>query len=505
MILDQYGRPTRRPNRAGAGRGGTMAGWNRHVVHPLEAERQMEVVANRARDLYTNDAMAHGIIESLVVEVVGAGLTPQPSPVARELGWSPERAQQFVERQQSVFRTWGLGVRKSCDRQRRMNFYQLQAFQYFSWRVDGIGAAQIVYDDNNASPSTLPLTLLPLDAMRIQTPSSGVEKGKEIYDGVEIDSAGRPVAIWIMRNFSRGASDMQRLRLWDETTGLPLVLLTYSVRNVAEYRQDSILGSMLKELRDNADFVGAAVTRAMLANMFVAAITSGQFQDFQGEADLAKRVKDIGSGLFLQLGEDESLQFLENNAPGSGFKDMFQGVIDRLGMATLRGPENVARKYQASYSASRASMVKADQVNAFEHLDLVSSFCQPAWCWMGYAAALRGLLGPVDIDDLALRLDDYLACEWLPQPRAYLDPSKTAAGHKTELEIGTDSLHRIAAEKGLDWRVLVTQRAEERAFLRQEEERLGLSPVQPADETPMPADDKDNSDDDSDKEDDDAK
>lgn len=470
----------RHANRTSAGSQGTLSSWTHSLVSQLQSERQRRRVADRALDLYTNDAMAHGLLESLVVEGIGTGMTPSFTPQAAWLGRDEAWAADYASRAQRVFESWGLDFRCWADAMRRLNFYGLQALAWFGWKLEGISAFQVITRADAMRP--LSLALLPLDPFRLVTPRNA--KG-EVYDGIHIDADGAPQGIYVRKagasTLAPTTADCDYLSAWDERTGLPRVLLVCDVRNIAEYRQDSILGPIIKEIRDSNDFVDAALVGALVRNLFTLFI-----QDMSSRSTgdtITQRVVEMDKGTVLHGSPREVPHFFQHNAAPNGYRELFEGIVDRVGMSSGRGAESVLRRYQASYSASRANMERTEQTNDYERVTLNTRFNHPVMAWMQYEAALRGLL-PISPDDFRTHLHACAACQFLPQPMRHIDREKAASATAIDLATGTTSYARIFGEQGQDWRQALEHRARELAFIRQLEARYGVS-LAPAPTTPQ--------------------
>lgn len=475
-------RPTRQhrgrhANRVSAGSQGTLATWTQSLVSQLVSERQRSRVADRALDLYTNDGMAHGLLETILVECVGTGMTPSFDPKAAWIGKDQGWGEDYATRAQQVFEAWGLDFRCWADAQRRLDFYGLQALATFCWKLDGIGVFQVVQRADAMRP--LSLALLPIDPFRLVTPSD--VKG-DVYDGIEVDNDGAPVAAYIRKpgvsTLRATKGDCDRVSVYDPKTGLPRLLLVTGVRNISEYRQDSLLGPIIKEIRDSNDFVDAALVGALVRNLFVLFV-----QDMSSTKDntpLSDRVLEMDKGTVIKGAQRELPHFFQHHAAPNGYRELFEGIVDRVGMASGRGAESVLRRYQASYSASRANMERAEQLNDFERTVLDTRFNRPAVSWMLYEAALHGML-PVSPDEFRANLYALTACQFLPQPARHIDREKAANATAIELSTGTTSYERIYGEQGRNWRQALEQRARELAYIKQLEQRHGvqLSPVAP--------------------------
>lgn len=468
-----YGRG-RRARRSGASTQGVLSTWTNSTVSQREAERQLERTGERSLDLYHNDAMAHGVMESLLVGAIGIGLTPQPSPKADWIGMDDEADALFQAQAARVWEEHGLDCRHWCDAQRRLDYYGLQGLGYFNWKLLGVGPFQVVAKKRLLAP--LSTCLLPIDPFRMVSPS-GLPT-KEIYDGVQIDSDGEPVRVWLKKPGVIGShptkGNCESFPVWDDKTGLPRILLITDVRNVAEYRQDSILGSMIPEIQSSHDLSEAAVIRAALQNLFTMFVNDFGQGKITKETPWDKRIFDTPKGTILVGSGKEKPTFFQHEAAPARYSEMFSGIIDRLGMATGRGAENVVRKFQASYSASKASMEMADQFNEFEHRTVIGQFCQPFWAWMLYEAALRSRLTVKSIKHFKANLYAYTHAEHLPQPSPQIDQEKAAKSNVLKLGANITNYRTIYGKAGKDWRAELRQNAAEKKYIKELEEEFDV-------------------------------
>lgn len=453
---------------------GSLSTWTNSIVSQREAERQIELTSERSLDLYHNDAMAHGVIESLLVDAIGIGLTPQPSP---KTDWLGKDAEWEIDFQMAALRTWeehGLDCRHFCDAQRRLDYYGLQGLGYFNWKLTGLGAFQIITKKRPFAP--LSTCALPLDPFRFVTPSD--LPNRNIYDGIEVDDDGEPTHVWLRKPGAIGgptSGNCEQFPVWDETTGLPRILLVTDVRNIAEYRQDSILGPMISEIRHSNDLAEAAVVGAMIRNMYTMFVNDFGQGGVSKDTPWQKRIVDTDKGTILFGHGKEKPTFFQHEAAPSRYSEMFAGIIDRLGMSTGRGPENTARKFQASYSAAKAIMEKADQFNEFEHRTVNNQFNQPFWSWMLYEAALRDRLPVQSHKEFLRNLYAYTSCEHLPQPMRQIDREKQAKADALELANNTTTLRAIHGKRGKNWRDEMRQRAAEKRCVQDLEAEYGVT------------------------------
>lgn len=490
--------------RRGAALQGTITNWTNQVVSARLAEREKRRVYERAEDLYTNSALAHGLLEGLLVEAVGVGLTPQPAPDVDGLGLGDAWAEQWERSSLRLFDAWAFDPRRWCDASRRMTFYQLQGLGYFLWKLHGIGLFQVTAQRDRWRP--VPLALLPIDPSRLQTPDTA-PRGAEIYDGVEVDPrTGAAVAVHLADpsgdSVARGRTPTRRLALWHAETGLPQVLLVGDVRNVAEYRQDSVLASVVKEIRDNDDFVEAALVKALSQNLIALYVSlqnpaGGLLGSTQGHGaagangtptiDWAQRVFELDKGTVIEGPPGYAPTPVANTAPGPGYDLMWRSICTRVGMATQRGPEHLTREYNSSYSAALASIENAERFSDVDRLVLNASLNAPAWAWLCYFGVLAGRLPVRRPEALLAELHAYTACDWIPPPARVVRRDVQAKADETQLATHTQTLADIWGRQSARWRTKLRQRAKELRYQGELEREFGVSFAAPAAAPAAPA------------------
>jgi len=463
--------------RSGASVQGSLSNWVSGLIDSRVSEMQRRKVSNRAWDLYLNDAMAKGIIEGIVIEAVNTGITPQPNPMIRWIGKDSDWQNDYQQKAYDLFEIWGLDFRNWCDATGRLNIYMLQALAFFQWKLEGIGVFQVVRKKGADRP--LSLSVLPIDPARLVTPTDA--KG-DIYDGLQLDKNGEIEKAWILKPnkpytvYNAKMDDCTSVTVMNKDTGLPNMLFVCDVRNVAEYRQDSIMGSMIKEIKDSNDFVDAAMIKALIQNLWTAFVTSdvGATQQNDPNADWADRIQEMEKGTMIFGKEGETANFLDSNSPGPGYEIMNKSIVSRLGMATGRGAENVSRAYTSSYSASMASIENAGRFDDYDRVILTNRFCQPLFAMMQYEGALRGLLPVSSIDHFKSNLYAYTRTDWMPPPNHPIDHQKAAKADTERLENNTRNYSDIYATKGQNWRAALRQKAIEKKYMKDLEEEFDI-------------------------------
>ena len=95
----------------------------RHYSSRLDLETNWDLLKNRSYDLSINSPVGAAAIATMVSGVVGSGLEIFPTPDAKSLNLTPEKAREWSRRVKSQFEMWANSL--ECDFSRRNNFFEL--------------------------------------------------------------------------------------------------------------------------------------------------------------------------------------------------------------------------------------------------------------------------------------------------------------------------------------------------------------------------------------------
>ena len=471
-LSSNFGKHTRR---AGASSQGSLSNLNTNPVSKWTAEFEKVKVDERAAYLYQNDSIAKGIVKSNPIEIVNTGITPLPEPKLNTLGRSFDWKQEFQKTVFDKFEIWGLSPNNYCDRQERCNYYMLQSLAIFNWALHGLAIFQIVKDTSPGRP--LMLSLLPICPTRVQTPTN-LKFSSNFSDGFELDDAGKIIAIHVLVDSTRAATgdNITKIPVKD-SLGFPNVLIITDVENIAEYRQDSILSCMIKNLIDNNSFFDATIVKSNISNLW-AMFVENQFtlqQQQTTRLDWEDRAIPLEAGTIFEGLPGEKASVIESDHPGPNYEAMVKSVYDRLGAATGKGFEQLLHSYTASYSASRASIENADMYNEDYRKMLNNRMNQPVMDLLIYEMGLRNEIPGFSFSEVErLRKEGNLYAltknNFLPPPRLIIDRLKDAKADTEQLNNLTGLLSAVYATQGKNWEEELEKRARELKKIKQLEE-----------------------------------
>lgn len=434
----------------------------------------------RSRDLVRNVPLAAGAISTVETNVVGDGLVLRAQIDADFLGITEEAADEWERAAEREFNLW------ACypDFGKRLNWDELQSLVCRSVLESGdlLVVRRRRYDGDN--PYGLKLQLVEAD--RLSNPNYG-QNTPTLWDGVEMDSDGAPVAYHISTKYPDdtrlGERTWRRFGVGRTVTGTPLILHLYDMKRVDQVRGIPYLAPVIESIKQLSNYQESEVAAAVINAMFTAFIKP---QTIQGDGDEAfigtssdanvdpTKEIELGRGAIIELRPGEDVAFADPKRPSTAFDAFVTAFTRQIGVALDLPFEVLVKHFTASYSASRAALEMAWQFFKRKRCWLAWKFCQPVYEWVITEAIVTGrLTAPGFFEDPLIR-EAYLGATWIGPSRIQIDPLKEAKADETDLAMGTKTREDIIIERtGGDWRKKHAQLAIEQAA-RDED---GLTPV----------------------------
>ena len=444
-----------RPQNKGYGEAG--ASWRKKAVKGFNApsgsprediDFNNYTLRQRARMLYMASPIATSAVKTSRTNVVGVGLKLK-SRIDREvLGLSPEQAETLQKTIEREFALWAENKR-ACDATGMNNFYGLQQLALVSWLLSGdcIGVLK-QYDVSRLSPYALRVHLIESD--RIATPVDGAagmlynyttgknpQTGNAIYDGVEVDGNGAVVAYHIRSTypFEVGVQPTQwtRVLAYQEHTGLPNVVHVMDSERPDQYRGVSYLAQIVEPLLQLRRYTESELMAAVTESFFTAFIKTNaptdenpfnQVEPNPPGEPRSPNEYSMGPGQVNIMEPGEDVVFAEPKRPAGGFENFVTAISTQIGAALEIPADLLLKKFNASYSASRAALLEAWKSFKMRREWLADDFCRPIYeVWMSEAVARGRIYAPGFFDNPMIRAA-YLGSEWLGPSQGQLDPVK---------------------------------------------------------------------------------
>ena len=169
----------------------SLVSWHVDSKSPAEdISENLDILRQRSRDLYAGGGpLGRGAVDRIVLNSVGNGLRLNVRIDPELLGMTEEDSRKWAGKIEAMFDNWASD--KSASYDGALNFYEMQSLALKSVLLDGDCFVLIRSDYEG-------INLQLIEGERVQTPT-GPERvsGVMVDEGIELDSEGRPFAVYI--------------------------------------------------------------------------------------------------------------------------------------------------------------------------------------------------------------------------------------------------------------------------------------------------------------------
>lgn len=422
----------------------TLKSWQpRHFSPRWDIDEHINRLRNRAADLVMNDAVAAAIVQTLTIGTIGAGLKLFPRIKADELNMTQEQARLWARKVKREFNLWASN-QNACDFLRRNNFFELQQL-----------AARAMFSDGDCfvlfkrrpperlMPYSLRIQLL--DAQRVSNPISGLGSQVEmvlgnnrVVRGIEVDKNGSLVAIHVANkilnepNLLQPDIHWQRVLWHGSLTGAPNVLHLCKDTAPDQFRGVPVISPVIESLKQINRYADAELSASIIRSFFAIFFTQNQTNwsmnqitgDKQPTADDVVNEFKLGDPSVTSLPMGVDVKSISASNAQSTFGEFISTFIKNACAAVGLPAEVVMKTFNASYSASRAALLQAEDEFRTRRKAFINDFCTPIYeAFLTEAIALGRIDAPGFFDD-PIYHQAYLSAEWLCEQNHSLDAVK---------------------------------------------------------------------------------
>ena len=442
----------------------TLKLWRpQHFSSKSDIDMNLATLRNRASDLVYNSPLGSAAIKTQLTGVINSGLKLFPRIKADDLGLTPEQARAWNRRTKQEFELWANEL--TCDFYGRNNFFELQRIAYANELVDGdcfcLFRRRMPRGEN---PYSLKLQLI--EAQRVSNPtySIGVEcvgkkKGSRIVNGIEVDRSGILQAVWVSNRIWNEPTSInpeltwQRVKVVGEKSLTRNILhLCYDTR-IEQFRGEPYLSPVIETIKNVSRYADAELTSAIIKAFFALFFeqTEGNFDlnqiglvNNEPCLDVSEYKAENGSALALPRGV--TVKAIDNSNAQSTFESFTNQFVNQISAALNLPSELLLKRFQSSYSASKAALLQAQEEFRQRRLAFVQDFCAPVYeSFLAEAVALGRIDAPGFFED-AVRRRQWSAADWRTETSHLLDPLKEVQASKMKLELGLSTYEQEAAE-----------------------------------------------------------
>ena len=458
------------PHHDAAGAKRRLASWRPASTRANEVAG-LELLRARARHVYANNAIARGLIDFLVCNIVGNGISPQPLV-------SNKRTR---ERIIALWEQWG----EQADFADALDVYGLQTLAVRTWLTSGEAFvihrpydtdSGVVYQVQVLEPDFVPLLS-----------GENPDNNNTISQGIEFDARGKIVAYWVLKSAANLAADRLAVAGWldrAERIDARHVSHLFEPLRPGQLRGIPPLSVSLVRLRNTDDLDDAVLERQRIANLFVTFITrpTGELEDYVpptgvSSADAGVPVADTAGtepeslppielepGASQVLDDGEDVRFSDPPDAGTNYVDYMRWNYRTI-CASYGIPYAVAFNDYADANdrTMRVALNEfARRVTQMTENIVVHQLCRPMRRKFFDAAILAGLL-PSNKPEIR-------NTRWVPQAKPYIHPVQDMQALRMKYELGLTSRTEMALQQGKDADLLDGEIAHDNA----RERKLGL-------------------------------
>ena len=332
----------------------------------------------------------------------------------------------------------------------------MQSLAFITQLIDGECFVLLPLKESNNDFFELKIKLI--DSARCVTPYSSNVDAK---NGVELNAAGEVVAYWFINN--KLTLQPKRVQVTGKN-GRKNVLVLMEKERIGQRRGVPLLAPVIEMLSQITKFTNAELMNAVVSSMFSVFITSDLnanpisdlFQEKQSEKE---NNYSLGSGTIMELEPGQDVKFAEPTRPNTQFDNFLFSMCKQLGAALEIPVEVLLSNFNASYSASKASLEEVWKMYLMRRSWIVANFCQPIFEeWLDEAVA-KGYIKLKGYFDNPLIRKAYQQAEWYGETQSQLDPYKEVKAAELRIATGISTVAREArAINGSDWKDNVEQR-----------------------------------------------
>ncbi len=437
-----------------------------------------------ARDLVRNNAYAWNVVDTIVSNIIGDGITAQSTYETPD----GEDIEYVNDVRDKVFREWC----EVADINGELTFAEIQILAQREMVEAGEVLIRLIKTGGktyNGITRPVPLALELIEADRISmerdTFATQINKdnGNRVVRGIELDDKGKPVAYWIYPEHPNSPYTV-RNQVPERIIAGDIIHL-YRKDRVGQTRGVSWFAPIMSWMRDLGVYVDNEIQASAVASCFGVAIKTetpiGRLSAPSGEDtsdDNGNSLEYLEPAMVVRLKPGESVESINPGRPNSASEPWINLMLRGICAGTGTNYEAIAKDFsKTSYSSSRSSKLEDRPRYKRGQNYIVQHLCLPVWDEFCNAAARVGL---DDFPTSTELLEDRRAVapvEWQLPEQEWVDPMSEQQAAELSLKSYTDTAQNVLGSRGLSYRAVYYQAAKERKL------RLKLGLLTPEEQT----------------------
>lgn len=415
----------------------------------------------RARDVYATSTVAGNIVRRLKDTVWNTGLAFESSPIWDMIPNAPESEEDRYTITKQIETLWRFyNDRKEIDVTARMNGDIFQGFLGSLGTIEG--ECFLVLRYLNSPDRIAPLAVQVLNPDQVVSPfdTSKIEAvkatGGDIIDGIEYDSNGREIAIWVVPSDFMANPEPVRIAYFGPKSGRRFVIHWANIEGSEQKRGISELEQLCYELQVLDDYYTAELDGSTSASKILGSIEAqpnvpaGKQPEIKPMVSNAQQnqrksnspepgINEVAIGntslILNTLYPGYTLKHFSHNRPNQNF-DGFVSSLETRYSGQFGMPHSVFRQqFNASYSAARAEILFYWMSVETRRKHFVTGVMQPIFeQWFTEMVKANKIKAPGFMSSPEIK-QAWLNGSFVGVSRPVVDPVKEANAVKIRLEM----------------------------------------------------------------------
>lgn len=429
----------------------------------------------QSRELARTHPVAVGALGTYLDRVVGTGLALVPTPNRHVLGWTEEQVAEWKAGVLPEFSFWADS--NECDIRNEANFYDRQRLVAGA-RAESGDCFTVLPDGGRTPRMPYALRLQVIEADRVGNPGGNADNST-VAGGIRRNGVGAVDAFHIYDQHPGTALIItaRHAGVWVEAlgarSGRRRVLHHWQPTRPEQTRGVPWFAPIVALLKDLDTYTDAEIKAAVVSAFFTVFIKTGAggnaapvFGMTDAAVAAASGEVEMGPGAVVGLAKGEEAQFADPSRPNPAFEKFVEAILVQVGMALNMPFELLIKRFNSSYSASRAALLDAWMFFRTQRTWLARSFCQPVYeTWLAEAVGLGRVAAPGFFTDPLLRWA-YTRAAWHGDSQGSINPKDEVAAFRDAIDGGLMTHERAEWELfGSDWNETTDQKSAERQRL----------------------------------------
>ena len=403
-------------------------------------------VRARARDLERNSDIMNSVVGAFKRNIIGGGYHIQAKTGDTDLNDKIEKA----------WKKWC--KKQNCDVTGTQSFNQIMRMAVERKKIDG----GILFIKRYTKEGFVPFQLQMIEVDELDLNQTTPKKvGNKVVGGIEYNSFNKPQGYYIRQYSLDGYSMTDPVYVEAKD-----VIFYFTKTRPSQLREISDMAPTIPRIRDLNEFMVAVSVKERIAaclSVFVkkmlpaTAGMGGYGRTNGGESKSSYEGKTITPGMIKELNAGDEIQVVNPTgqaADATSFTKLQQRLV---GAGQGISYEATSRDMsESNYSSARQGMIE-DELTFDEDRELVVEILDEIYETFVISLVLAGV---VSIPGFWGNKEEYLAHEWVQEPKPWIDPAKESKANETALRSGQKTFKQIAAESGKDWRTQIDDMAE---------------------------------------------